>query len=56
MTNTIPMDEAKTLINYAIDNNVILEENGEVPIAISLEATAGIGKTSVLSQIAKSAE
>lgn len=53
MTNTIPMDEAKTLINYAIDNNVVLEENGEVPIAISLEATAGIGKTSIVKQIAE---
>lgn len=53
MTNTIPMDEAKTLINYAIDNNLALEEVGEVPIAISLEASAGIGKTSIVRQIAE---
>ena len=53
MTNTIPMDEAKTLINYAIDNNLALEEVGEVPIAISLEASAGIGKTSIVKQIAE---
>lgn len=53
MTNTIPMDEVKGLINYAIDNNIELENDGETPIAISLEATAGIGKTSVLKQIAE---
>ena len=47
------MDEVKNLINYTIDNNVALEENGDKPIAISLEANAGIGKTSVLRQIAE---
>ena len=47
------MDEVKHLVNYTIDNNIELEENGETPIAISLEANAGIGKTSVLRQIAE---
>ena len=50
---TVPMDEAKRLINYTIDNNLRLEEEGKFPIAISLEATAGIGKTSIIRQIAE---
>lgn len=52
MTNTITMDEVKNLVNYTIDNNLKLQEAGKMPIAISLEATAGIGKTSIIQQIA----
>ena len=51
--NTISMKEAKTLINYTIDNNLKLQEDGKMPIAVSLEASAGIGKTSILQQIAQ---
>lgn len=47
------MKEVTSLINYTIDNNIKLEEKGQAPIAISLEASAGIGKTSILQQIAK---
>lgn len=53
MTNTISMSQVKDLINYTIDNNLKLQENGKMPIAISLEAGAGIGKTSILQQIAE---
>lgn len=52
-TNAISMDEVKHLVNYTIDNNLKLQEAGKTPIAISLEASAGIGKTSILEQIAK---
>lgn len=52
-TYTVPMDEAKRLINHTIDTNLQLEENGDYPVAISLEATAGIGKTSIIKQIAE---
>lgn len=53
MTNTVSMGQAKNLINYVIDNNNrIQEESGTTPVAISLEASAGIGKTSVVSQVA----
>lgn len=52
-TTTISMKEVTSLINYTIDNNIKLEEKGQAPIAISLEASAGIGKTSILQQIAK---
>ena len=51
-TTAISMKEVKHLINYTIDNNRRLEEDGKTPIAISLEASAGIGKTSVVEQIA----
>jgi len=47
------MKQAKRLINYAIDNNLRLAEAGKTPIAISLEASAGIGKTSLIQQIAE---
>ena len=52
-TNTVSMKEVKNLINYTIDNNLRLQEKGKVPIAISIEASAGIGKTSILQQIAE---
>lgn len=50
--NTISIKQAKNLINYTIDNNLKLEEEGKMPIAISLEASAGIGKTSIVEQVA----
>lgn len=50
--NTVSMDQVKSLINYTIDNNLKLQEEGKMPIALSLEATAGIGKTSIVRQIA----
>lgn len=51
--NTISMSQVKNLINYAIDNNLKLAEEGKTPIAVGIEAAAGIGKTSILEQIAK---
>ena len=51
--SNISMRDVKKLLNYTIDNNLKLEENGQVPIAISLEAPAGIGKTSIIQQVAK---
>ena len=53
MAYTVSMREVKKLLNYAIDNNLKLEEKGVTPIAVSLEATAGIGKTSILQQVAE---
>lgn len=45
--------QAKELINYTIDNNKTLEENGGRPISICLEGGAGIGKTSLAQQVAE---
>lgn len=52
-SNTISMSEVKNLINYTIDNNIALQKDGDLPIAISIEANAGIGKTSIVQQIAE---
>ena len=51
--NTVSMGEVKNLINFTIDRNLELEENGEEPVAISIEASAGIGKTSIVKQVAE---
>lgn len=53
MNATISLKEAKRLINFTIDNNIKLQEQGKKPIAIGLEAHAGIGKTSVVRQVAE---
>ena len=52
-TTTVSMKEVKKILNYMIDNNIRLQEEGEVPIALSLEACAGIGKTSIVKQVAE---
>lgn len=51
-SNTISMSEAKTLLNYAIDNNKRLEDESKTAIAVGIEASAGIGKTSIVKQVA----
>lgn len=52
-TNTITLTKVKSLINYTIDNNNRRQENGEMPIALSFEASAGVGKTSIIRQVAE---
>lgn len=52
-TSTVSMGQVKNLVNYTIDNNLKLQEQGKQPIAISIEASAGIGKTSIIRQIAE---
>lgn len=52
-TITVPLDEVKNLLNYNIDNNIRLQEEGKDPIAIGIEAEAGIGKTSIVRQVAE---
>lgn len=51
--STISMDQVKHLLNYTIDNNLRLSEKHITPIAISLESSPGIGKTSIVEQVAK---
>ena len=51
--NTVSMNEVKNLVNYTIDRNRELEADGKNPVAVSIEASAGIGKTSIIRQIAK---
>ena len=47
-TNTVSMSKVKDILNYTIDNNLRLEKEGGIPIAVGLEAEPGIGKTSVV--------
>lgn len=48
----ITLNDFKGILNYLLDNNSRLEKEGKTPIAIGLEADAGIGKTSIVEQVA----
>ena len=50
---TIPMKGVKTLLNHTIDNNLELQKDGITPVAIGFEGTAGLGKTSIVKQVAE---
>lgn len=47
------VDELKTLVKYMVSNNQQIQELGKNPVAINVESPAGIGKTSVITQIAQ---
>lgn len=51
--NKVNLEEFKTIFQYIIENNKRLVEVGKIPTAISLEADSGIGKTSIVMQLAK---
>ena len=53
VTNTVSMSKVKDILNYTIDNNTRIQDEGGMPIAIGLEAEPGIGKTSIVEQVAK---
>ena len=50
--NSVTITEAKKLIEYTIDNNKLMEATGIVPLAVNLVGESGIGKTSLVRQIA----
>ena len=51
--NTISMKRVKSILNHYIDTNIKLQENGMFPIAVGFEGEAGIGKTSIIRQVAE---
>ena len=51
--NTITLDEFKDICNYLLDNNKRLIDEGKNPTAIGIIGSAGLGKTSVIQQIAE---
>lgn len=51
--NEMTIGEFTGVLNYLLDNNKKLEEQGLTPIAIGIEGEAGIGKTSMIKQIAE---
>jgi hypothetical protein len=51
--NELTISDFTNIFNYLLDNNKRLYEEGQTPIAIGIEGEAGIGKTSIIEQIAK---
>jgi hypothetical protein len=51
--NEMILSEFTEVFNYLLDNNKQLEEQGLTPIAIGIEGAAGIGKTSLIQQVAE---
>ena len=51
--NEITLNEFKEVFSYLLDNNKQLEDKGLRPIAVGLEGEAGIGKTSLIEDVAK---
>ena len=45
--------ELKTFIKQIIDNNRYIQQKGLTPVAVNVEGDHGLGKTTVISQIAK---
>ena len=52
MQNEINLQEFKKILNYLIDNNRKLVDEGKYPIAVGIEGPAGIGKTELIKSIA----
>lgn len=52
MQNEINLQEFKKILNYLIDNNRKLVDEGKYPIAVGIEGPAGIGKTEFIKSIA----
>ena len=52
MDKTLSLSEAKKLIKYVIENNKLVHETNQTPIAVGLESPPGIGKTTLVSAIA----
>jgi len=53
MNNELTIEEFKPVFNYMLDRNKALTNEGQTPIAIGIEGEAGIGKTSLVEQIAQ---
>jgi hypothetical protein len=49
----INLREAEDLLNFIIDNNRKLQDEGQTAVSISFVGTQGIGKTAVVSQVAE---
>ena len=52
MANTLTLSEFKNILNYFIDNNKRLEDEGKKTTAIGIEGEAGIGKTAIIREVA----
>ena len=52
----LTLKEIKPILKYIIENNIKLQEKGQKKVSIAIEGVAGIGKTSILEQIATELE
>ena len=52
-SNEITLNEFKEVFSYLLDNNKHLEDSNLRPIAVGVEGEAGIGKTTLIEDIAK---
>ena len=50
--NEMTIGEFTGVFNYLLDNNKSLQEKGQTPIAIGLEGESGIGKTTLVEEVA----
>lgn len=48
----LTLSEVKPIIKYIIENNKTLQEKGHHPVSINICGEAGLGKTSIMEQIA----
>lgn len=46
-------DELKGFIRHMVANNQYIQSQGKVPVALNLVGEAGLGKTSIIQQVAK---
>lgn len=53
MKQELTLIEAKEILNYIIDNNVRLKDEGKKATAVEIIGEAGCGKTSVIEQLAE---
>lgn len=53
MTSEITLNEFKEVLSYLLDNNKSLEDNNLRPIAVGVEGEAGVGKTTIIEDLAK---
>lgn len=49
----LTLTEVRNILKYIIKNNEDLQQNGKMPIAACVESEAGIGKSSVIEDLAK---
>lgn len=49
----LSLKELKPIIKFIIENNKRLEDEGKTPVAVNIISEAGIGKSSIVEDIAK---
>ncbi len=48
----LTLSEVKPIIKYIIENNKTLQEKGHHPVSVNICGNCGLGKTSIIEQIA----